>query len=150
MSVSANISVNLAKKIDTNIYSAIEIIKNMLNNGWRVIHKNKIFYLPVGDIGDFIWQSEKIDENEFLELVKEKEIAHEIIGVSMYWKDSDIGFSLIIFETYDLSFNIMINRIRIDLSNKYDVTDVSWYLERILPCIETDKLTITRITFTQD
>jgi len=152
--VSANLDVYLSRRAGF-VFSAEKIIRCMLDRGWTIVHREMIFFLPVGDVDEYDWQEEKISENDFLiEIVKKKEIAKEIIGVDLYWKDTDVGVSMLMFPSYELSFSVSINRSTMDLSDlclkeKIDITDVSWYLNTILPCFETSELTVSKYVFSQ-
>ena len=154
LSVSAYLDIYLAKKAGF-VFSAEKIIRCMLDNGWRILHKEVIFFLPVGDIDEYDWQEEKITENDFfVEIVKKKESAKEIIGVDLYWKETEVGVSMLMFPSYELSFSASINRMSIDLpeislKKKINITDVSWYLNAILPCFETVELSVSKYVFSQ-
>ena len=154
MSVSAYLDVYLTNKAGLE-FSAEKIIRCMLNSGWRIVHREVIIFLPVGDVDEYDWQEEKFTENDFLvEIVKKKENAKEVIGVELYWKETEVGVSMLMFPSYELSFSTSINRMSIDLPDislkkKIDITDVSWYLNVILPCFETSELSVSKCIFLQ-
>ena len=70
----------------------------------------------------------------------------EIIGAGLTWKETSIGGTMLIHPNLDISFSLTTNRKRV--SN--NITDVIWYLERILPYLETDLMTVQQFTFRQD
>lgn len=81
----------------------------------------------------FDWREDAITDTNLREIINQKESMKEIIGIIFYWEDTDIGLSMLIFQDYQISFNITINRLKINSSNAVDITNVNWYLERIIP-----------------
>lgn len=145
MSISASLSVILANRCNQSL-SSVKIINSLLNNGWHLEKNNKIYYLPLGDDDDFDWQENQINKDAFAEIVEQKEQAGEIIGVGLTWGNTDIGVILLIYANYQLSFSLAINRKKL----QSNVTDFNWYLEKILPCLETDFMTVSNFSFSQD
>ena len=134
MSISASIDVKINNKTECPI---INIIKSFINGGWRVKDDdNKITYLPLGDNGDFDWQHEMISMNELMDIIEKKESAAELIGISMYWKETNIGVELLSRSSVELSFSLDINRKRIQESNIMSITDANWYIERTVSILK--------------
>ncbi|WP_160117930.1 hypothetical protein, partial [Lacrimispora sphenoides] len=98
------------------------------------------------DDDDFDWQENQINKDAFAEIVEQKEQAGEIIGVGLTWGNTDIGVILLIYTNYQLSFSLTINRKKL----QSNITDFNWYLEKILPCLETDFMTVSNFSFSQD
>lgn len=144
MSASASINISIAKRREIS-FSVVDIIKILLNNGWNIINDNKILYLPLGDNDKFDWQYTPMNENDFFDLIKQKELATEIIGVGLIWENSSIGGTILINSSCDILFSLTINRKKIF----DDVTDVNWYLERLLTFFETDLVTVESFSFKQ-
>ncbi len=135
MSVSAHINIDLTEYTGTPI-SSVDKIKALLDYGWTLNDHGLISYLPIGDKDDFNWQRESISEEALLNIVKSKEKAGEIIGVSITWNNSNIGGDLLIFEDGTLSLSACINRQEFVTKDEYKITDVNWYLERLLPAFK--------------
>jgi len=76
------------------------------------------------------WTEEKITISELYEIARIKEQAHEVVGVDLYWNDTNIGVSLLIFNPYEILFGININRKYID--EKAQLIDFNWYATKIL------------------
>ena len=145
MSVSASIDVSFIKN-DISNFSATDLIETMLHNNWTIKKDNKICYLPVGD-ELFEWEENEISETKLMEIVYQKELKHETIGVILFWENTDVGVSMLIFQDYQISFNITVNRIKMNDLNCDDITDVNWYLTKIITCFFNYK--ISEISFNQ-
>ncbi|WP_144687022.1 hypothetical protein [Acetivibrio clariflavus] len=93
----------------------------------------KVSFLPLGDNDDYDWQSEEIDLEQLMDIIDKKEKQNEVIGVILYWDKSSIGMQLLIWNSGKLPFILTINRKILNDNTEINVTDVNWYLERILP-----------------
>lgn len=145
MSISASLDL---KVIKNSIYdfSAQDLLSEMISKNWRLINEGKTCYLPLED-ELFEWTEEVICESKLLEMISQKEKNGEVIGVVLYWKDTDIGISVLIFPDYEITFNITINRMKLDDIFDNDITDVNWYIRKIVPCFH--KFKIGEIKFIQ-
>ena len=145
MSTLASIDIKLSRKKAFPI-SSESIIKALILSGWNAVNNGKILYLPLGDEDDFDWQEKALNQSDIFSIIEQKERNNEIVGVGITWKDTAIGGTLLINPAFDISFSLTINRKRL-----FDnVTDVNWYLERLLPCLETDLMTVEHFSFSQD
>jgi hypothetical protein len=147
MSISASIDLKLISKSNSN-FSSKQVINEMVAKGWKIEKNNKIFYLPLGDDNLYDWQEKNSKDIDIWRIISQKETLQEVIGINLYWRDTDIGLSTLIFNNTEISFSISINRVKINLA-EFDITDINWYLERILPCF-TNGISIQKITFNQD
>ena len=143
MSISATIDISILKN-DKYHFSVQDLLHEMLRNDWNIKKNGKICYLPFND-KDFDWIEEDISETDFLEIASKKEEKNEIIGVIFYWKNTDIGMSMLLFQDYQITFQITINRRK--LNTMLDITDVNWYFKNIIVCF--DKFKIVEINFSQ-
>ncbi len=143
MSISATIDISILKN-DRYHFSVQDLLHEMLRNDWNIKKNGKICYLPFND-KDFDWIEEDISETDFLEIASKKEEKNEIIGVIFYWKNTDIGMSMLLFQDYQITFQITINRRK--LNTMLDITDVNWYFKNIIVCF--DKFKIVEINFSQ-
>ncbi len=143
MSISATIDISILKN-DRYHFSVQDLLHEMLRNDWNIKKNGKICYLPFND-KDFDWIEEDISETDFLEIASKKEEKNEIIGVIFYWKNTDIGMSMLLFQDYQITFQITINRRK--LNTMLDITDVNWYFKNIIVCF--DKFKIIEINFSQ-
>lgn len=149
MSVVSSINISFIRN-DVYDFTIIDLINAMLINNWKMVRNEKICYLPLGDDDLFDWNEKRILESELCDIVKQKEVSKEIVGIVFYWENTDIGLSMLIFQDYQISFSININRVKIDFSNVIDITDVSWYLEKIIPCFNSKKFKIQNLNFSED
>lgn len=148
MSIFASIDISIASRLGYSITS-IDIINTLINNGWKIRNENKIYYLPIGDNDNFDWQDNEISEKEFFSIAKQKDQNNEIIGVALIWKDSKIGGTLLIYPEHKFSINLTINLKKLNNNIKCRITDVNWYLEKILPFFENDTTTVENFSFIQ-
>jgi hypothetical protein len=117
----------------------INILRALLINGWTMNDHGKIVLLPLGDIDDYAWISLPLDEAaQAWKTLEAKLAAQEPLGLMLTWADTQIGGSLLMGDSL-VTFSASINRRRLhDLS----ATDVSWYLERLLPAFRDAKVSV--------
>lgn len=144
MSIDSTISIKLTNKI-----SAVEIIKSLMTYGWTLNDYGKVSYLPLGDNDDFNWQSENISIDTLFDIVRNKELLGEMVGVMLTWEDSLIGGSFLFDNDKSFTFNICINRKIIIGYDDYNMTNVSWYIERLIPAINSDRIKVEAFTYQQ-
>lgn len=130
--MSLDTSINIKLKKGDEIIDAITLLKDLISGGWNIINNNSISYLPIGDDGDYDWQEEDMPIDDFFKIVRTKEENNEIIGVILRWEDSEIGGSFLIYSNLEITFSICINRKRIKLSSNEEITDINWYIERLV------------------
>lgn len=98
---------------------------------WSPIFMDSICYLPLGD-ENFDWTT--ASGSDFLcikEVLIKKYENREIIGLLLYWKNTAIGVNALIYPKFErITFSLDANRVEIEGT---DVTDYTWYLERLLP-----------------
>lgn len=148
MSVSASIDIRLAM-VEGCLPSAVEIINSLLRCNWTTNDNEKISYLPLGDNDAYDWQNESICSEHLVEIINEKERQNEVIGVVLTWEKSDIGMHILVLNNRDLSFNLSMNRKRINDDLELNMTDVNWYLERIMPAFRGENYIVESVTFEQ-
>lgn len=146
MSISASIDISLTRNKSYS-FLATDIVDAMLSQNWKARKSNKICYLPLADDDLFNWSEEEITELELKDVVSQKENEKEIIGIVFYWGDTDVGVSMLIFQDYQISFNLNINRVSVNLLDKIDITDASWYLQNIIPCFNNEMFKIEDVKF---
>ena len=147
MSVSASIDVKFITS-EAKGGSIVDIVKGLINNGWKLNDNGKVSYLPVGDSDDYNWVTDSISIDELMNILDEKERRNESIGVSLTWGDTNIGGTLLIWDKESLSFNLSINRKMIDKSS-IGVTDVSWYLGKLISGLISERLKVVSFSFQQ-
>ena len=117
--------------LDCGYYSKniIDVIKLFQKIEWELYNsQGKIEFLPLGDKEDFDWQYEEMSETEFYDIVSQKIVCKEMVGVNLFHKNGIEGISLLAYNTNQIILNISINRRMVD--EKY--TDVTWYLSNII------------------
>lgn len=129
------------KFADAN-YNPLQLIKELVHLGWTLNNFGSTYYLPLHDRNEFNWQIENISDDELFSILENKHALDEMIGISMLWKESNSGGEFLFYKD-KLIFSITVNR-QIFLEN---ITNVNWYLEKIIPCILKRQMTITHIKF---
>ena len=136
MSISASIDITL-KDLNNTRCLAVEVIQILMNCEWNLHHNGDISYQPIGTKKIVTWEHRAITFEDLTKILKIKEDAHEINGVIITWKDTDIGGDLLFWpkkiscKTLSLNFNAF--RPTIKLQENYEITDFQWYLEKLLP-----------------
>jgi len=125
MSVSASIDITLAKKLP----SSIKLISSLIAKGWRITNRGRVHFLPLGDKDDYDWKEQEIPEAQLYDMIRQKESCKEKVGISIYWMNTDTGMDVLFLSERSIAFSLTINR-RVLFDR---ITDVNWYLERILP-----------------
>jgi hypothetical protein len=131
MSVSASIDVKFAN-VATEGFSVVTVVKGLLNKGWSFHENGQVLYLPIGDDGDYNWVSESMDLDGLINVIRVKESKNESIGIALTWRDTNIGGNLLIWDKESLSFNLSINRKVTNQDLNLGITDINWYLEKLI------------------
>ena len=144
MSVSASIDIELSAP---NLQQ-VDVLRLLLKQGWVIYDNGYKSFLPINDKGMFNWQWVPISQftdADLFAILSIKQSFQELIGVSLSWKDTDIGGEFLISDDLTLCISLSNNR-RI---NTYGLTDFDWYLSRIIPAIYIDEVFIEDISFTE-
>lgn len=147
MSVDASIDIQLARKDNKEILAS-DLIKTLIEGNWRVYNNRKIKYIPLGDREEFNWKQDELQLEEFIKIVQDKERENELISVIIYWKNTDISCTLMIFSELEIAFGITGNRKILKSIRSHRVTDVNWYLERTVGILE-EGYTIENFKYSQ-
>ncbi|WP_339235603.1 hypothetical protein MKX40_20470 [Paenibacillus sp. FSL R5-0517] len=128
MSVSISIEISLSKQI-----SRMTILRKLEDFGWSYNDQGKVTYLPIGDDNEFNWQRKSIPLEELLKILVIKDNQRELIGVAMTWKDTDVGGTFLIEENGTILMSPDINRKVLDVESYNKITDVNWYVTKLIP-----------------
>lgn len=148
MSVSASINIKLAK-VKNEMISSGDVIRRLLSSKWTLNDNGKVSYLPLSDNGDYDWKWEILSIEQLMNIIEKKEKQNETIGVSLTWENTNIGGALLIWNKGDFSFNLTINRKLINNDTDISTTDVSWYLEKLLPAFSEGGHIVESLSFEQ-
>ncbi|MBW4085833.1 hypothetical protein [Paenibacillus sp. S150] len=133
MSISASINICLSERSRANL-SLADLFQNFVNEGWKYVNSNgEVTILPLGDNDGFDWTSTILHRDSLIDILKKKQEQKEIIGIELMQVDCEVGCELLIFNTNQMIFSLSIARKKIKVKDDIDITDFSWYLERILP-----------------
>ena len=128
----------------------VAVIQLMLAHDWTINDCGLMGFLPIHDYGMYNWQREEINIDKLMEVLKEKERLNEQLGVSITWKDTNIGGELLTYSADEMGLVITINRQVIPLSEGVTTTDANWYIEKIKPIFTSESgITISSIRFSE-
>lgn len=109
--------------------SIVDILKIFQQIGWDIYNpQGKVEYLPIGDDDEYNWQCEDISESKIYDIISEKIVKKEQVGVNLFYSNGTEGISLMAYNAEQVMLSITINRKSI--KGKY--TDMVWYLENII------------------
>jgi len=129
-------------------YSIEDIIKMFINIGWNLYdEQGKITYLPLGDVDEFNWQSDLMNEEDFYMLIREKEKHNELIGLTLYWSNTMIGVDLLAQSSYDIMLSITVNRKLMYADSSISITDVNWYIDKTVINLKKAKYQVENFKF---
>lgn len=160
MSVSASIGFRVIDSQLRMVASPVKIIKALVSNQWNVHHDGSMYYIPLGyQSDDFDWKIETMDMESFIKIISEKEERGEIIGVNLLWQNTYIGGSLLFWSEKEalqenihtpMSFSLSSDRKILVDHGSFNITDVNWYLTRLLPALHEDDMYVASYTYEED
>lgn len=128
-------SLSLNIKIDSNIEIHLkDVIILLMNAGWNIMREGKITLLPLHDNDMFDWVQSDISMNDFMLLVDQKEALKELVGVELFWLNTEIGGKILLYNRVDFSFQLNINPQYIQ--NDLKIPDFNWYAEKIFAVLK--------------
>lgn len=145
MSTSASMKIKFNK---SKAYSILNIVEIFLKVGWKIKDKSgNISYLPLGDDDDFDWQSEMISETEVFKIIEKKEDANEWVGLIIYWENTNIGITLLATASDNVTLSFEVNRKRLNEEDITSLTDVNWYMDKIIVKLRNERYQIESFKF---
>jgi len=160
MSVDASIYLRIVEYKTGVVISPTETLKILLRNGWRVISDNgEAFYKSLNVNGDddiSNWITGKISLPELMKIFEEKEQKGELIGVMMTWQDTSIGGGVLLYREKEMhqknihtsmTFSLDSDRQLIPNIEPFKITDVNWYLTKLLPAFNQGDTVVEHFTY---
>lgn len=109
------------------------LLHSLVRDGWVPNDEGYIVFIPKGDNDLFDWQSSSPEEEARVWAELElKSASQEVLGLVLTWNEEPIGGEFVVRPDMSLSISLSINR-RI---TEIGLTDVSWYLDRIVPTLQ--------------
>lgn len=140
MSISAWLEI---KSID-NI-QPIVLLNKLIQLGWIFSDNGLKTFLPLGDNDNFDWQSENVYSDYLFDIFRQKFIQNELIGVVMTWSETMIGGEFLVCSEGRLNISLSLNR----LTTIAGITDVNWYIDKIIPVFNDLHYEVELISFNQ-
>lgn len=132
MSVDSGLFVRFALRTNPGKWQ-VEVLRQLHAAGWEFEDQGQVSCLPSGDDDDFEWGPLGTDFEDVWELFNTKLMSGETLGVVITWQDSKTGGNVLVSMEGTLTFSASINRKCVAQTS---ITDVSWYLERLLGPLE--------------
>lgn len=130
MSVCCGLYIRLAGE---NV-NALSVLRALRRADWTMLLDGQITLLPLGDQDDFAWKSlpgDKLAQAE--QEIEAKCRRGERVGVVLTWQDTSCGGEFLIYPNGDITFSLSIHR---QVLPGTRVTDVNWYLSRLIKAFE--------------
>ena len=146
LSISINMKLYVKNNTTSKNITQIDILKIFKKSQWKFADtQGQQTYLPLHDNESYDWNYGNFDDKYLFNIFELKEIAKELIGVRLFWENSDLGIDLLL--SPDLTMIFSIERGNRPVTH-YGVTDFDWFLSRIIPLFnETDFIGIEYIEF---
>jgi len=64
-----------------SLSTPLAVFERLIEGGWTTIDHGGVTYLPVGDSGDYDWQTAPLALSDVHDLFIEKQNANEVIGI---------------------------------------------------------------------
>ena len=133
MGLSASININLYIKSEVLIKEIpqLSVLNLFRESQWKFADvQGKKIYLPLHDNESYNWNYESVSDEYLFNIFKQKAKEKEIIGVRLFWENSDLGVDLLLCSDLTMIFSIERGNRPI---NHYGITDFDWFLSRIIP-----------------
>lgn len=127
MSVATSIDLVFSLRGDSAAF-VVELVVALGREGWSP--GDDPLHLALGDVDEFDWINRPLSQRELLNLLRQKERAAERSGVELLHESGE-GVQLLHLGDGVVSISPSVNRRR--LSPESRTTDLSWYLDRLLP-----------------
>ncbi len=130
-------------------FAPADWVRTMQRGGWTWNSNGLIGFCPLGDTDSCDWTSLPVEqEDRIWELIDQKKRREEVFAVNMYWRRTRCGG---IF-TYgpDKMIGFCPDGSRLRLRGMKRVTNVNWYLKRLLPPFKKTGIPIEYIKWYDD
>lgn len=150
MSIMYIFNINLAQRQNTNVTS-VDIVKCYLEAGWSLYsERNQIIYTELGDNDDFDFVANSISENEYFDIMMQKEKSNEIIVLALFYLEESYRYRIdvMISPEFDISISPDDGTKKMLIPN-LNILDVNWYLYRVLPPLANKNILVESFAYTQ-
>ena len=143
MSIEASIDLRIINISTGTIISPLKTFELLIRNEWNAISKDGYSFYKLSNEDDISnWEVSKTSLPELLKILKQKELEKELIGVRILWQDTEIGGEVLLLQEEEMlkqgihtsmSFLLTSNRKFLIDKDGLKITDVNWYLTKLLP-----------------
>ena len=157
MSIEASINLRIIESASGVVVSQIKTLAVLVDHNWDLVNQHGyVYYLPIGDDEMLDWTSSKIGASSLIKILEEKELRGEVIGVAVTWQNSDIGGTVFVYNNKEMtekrihtSLSLCLDgnrKILLDNGN-LKITDVNWYLTKLLPIFNQNGMRVEYFTY---
>ncbi|MFI1253962.1 hypothetical protein ACH4U6_09185 [Streptomyces netropsis] len=109
------------------------VVGSLSQSGWSPTEPLGISYAREDEDGDLEWESAAPDSsNQVITILDSPQNQGHVVGISIYHQETETGGLLLFFaDRTQVSFSPSINRRKLAVAE--EMTDLPWYLERMLP-----------------
>lgn len=72
-----------------------------------------------------------LSDSELQEIINNKQDKFELVGLNLYYENSDVGITLMAKNTKEIIIDLNINRKTVE-NNRESITDIGWYFNNII------------------
>jgi hypothetical protein len=125
-----------------------EIVMILLESGWNLNDFGEITYQILNtDTPDELYRIDLSKQEQVLKTIKELEQEGKTIGLVMMWRDTEIGCTLLRLKKGEVSFALNVNRKRSSTMHRW--TDVTWYIDLLVPILTSHGIKISAMKWTE-
>lgn len=131
MSVDSGLSIRL-EAIEASGSNHALVLKELVDFGWSAVDHGQVVYLPLHDGGRYDWtHCAPGDASVAWDTIRRKAEGSERLGLMLMWGATNVGGPFLV--EADLTVLVSFSSERRETGP--GVTDVTWYLERIVPAL---------------
>ncbi len=138
MSLDANLNIHLGE------YQIMDIVGVYLKRGLSVFDSNGRAYIITSD--DYDWEYLSVTFDELSDIITERERSGLTVGIMLYENGEPVT-DLLKTTHNKLSVACDLNRRTLDMNVRRRYTDVSWYIEKFVAPLESDRAVIEWFEF---
>lgn len=139
MSVTSSLTITFS---NSTFIEKTELLRAFLRCKWSPINlKDEIcFFFQKSDCDMYDWQTTTMTKEDFFSYISQKDSHDMMLGIELYWNNTDIGITCIIIDPQKPVLSLNINRVRVNKEDMWSITDMNWYeLHIIQPFIESKR-----------
>lgn len=131
MSAEAGVSIDF---YPNKFYSYVKIFDFFESIGWRKGFENEYYFTIIDESESYLWDKYTPSSEEIREILEKNQKNGNGVGITLYYKNTEVGIDALLFENGNVIFSYLINRKT--LENEFccgrKKTDMKWYQQTIV------------------